>query len=101
MLLRSHLALFVLAALFAAPLAAKGPRYTDPKKADKDYADQGEYAGEVSTPDGKKEKVGVQVIALGKGKFRAVAYPGGLPRSRLDQKSRRYQRRRPARGRSD
>jgi hypothetical protein len=41
---------------------------------DPDYAFQGEYEG---GEDG--ETIGVQVIALGKGSFQAVFYPGGLP----------------------
>lgn len=58
--------------------AAKGPAYTDPQKADADFAYQGEYTGEITTEDGK-QKLGVQVIALGKGEFRSVSYHGGLP----------------------
>jgi hypothetical protein len=43
-----------------------------------DLAVQGEYSGDVD--DGNNvQKFGVQVIALGDGKFRSVAYPGGLP----------------------
>ena len=57
---------------------AKGPAYTDPDKADADFAFQGEYVGTVPSDNGD-QKVGVQVIALGNGKFKAVAYPGGLP----------------------
>lgn len=57
---------------------AKGPAYTDPDKADADFPFQGEYVGTVKNDDGEF-KVGVQVIALGGGKFRTVAYPGGLP----------------------
>jgi hypothetical protein len=52
--------------------------YTDPAKADPDFAFQGEYAGELSI-DGQPMKFGVQVVALGNGDFNAVGYPGGLP----------------------
>jgi hypothetical protein len=45
---------------------------------DTDFAIQGEYAGKV-VDDGQTIWSGVQVIALGDHKFRAVAYPGGLP----------------------
>jgi hypothetical protein len=49
-----------------------------PEEAGPDFAVQGEYSGEVATSGGA-QKVGVQVIALGKGKFHAVGYKGGLP----------------------
>lgn len=39
---------------------------------------QGEYMGVIDGEHGPK-KLGVQVIALGKGEFRAVGYTGGLP----------------------
>jgi hypothetical protein len=51
---------------------------TDPSQAGAEFALQGEYSGEVKTDDGPK-KVGVQIIALGQGKFHAVAFVGGLP----------------------
>jgi len=64
--------------LMTLPLWAKGPAVTDPSKADADFAYQGEYAGEVPSEIGKV-KIGVQVIALGGGKFHAVGHFGGLP----------------------
>jgi len=64
--------------LTAVAQAGKGPAYTDPEKADADFAVQGEYTGTVKMKEGDM-KMGVQVIALGKGKFRAVHRPGGLP----------------------
>jgi acetyl esterase/lipase len=57
---------------------AGNPACTDPARADGDFAFQGEYVGEV-THDGQPMRFGVQIIALGDGKFDAVAYPGGLP----------------------
>lgn len=72
---------FALAASFAVSIQAadKGlPAYTDAAKAGADFTVQGEYSGELSTKNGQL-KVGVQVIALGEGKFRAVVYHGGLP----------------------
>lgn len=50
--------------------------YTDPAKVDADYAFQGEYSGEIGD---EKLKYGVQIIALGDGKFHASGLPGGLP----------------------
>lgn len=43
-----------------------------------DYQVQGEYEGEVKT-DGQAHKAGLQLVALGNGKFAAEVYPGGLP----------------------
>lgn len=45
---------------------------------DPDFKIQGEYQGTVKSADAEF-KAGVQVIALGEGRFHAVAYPGGLP----------------------
>ena len=64
---------------FSAAFAAGGKAFTDPKEAGPDFVVQGEYVGEFDKGDKGKEKWGVQVIALGEGKFHAVAYAGGLP----------------------
>jgi hypothetical protein len=71
--------LFVLiAAVFMTDASAKGPVYLDPEKADRDFGYQGEYAG--STKAGDQEmRFGIQVVALGAGKFHAMSYVGGLP----------------------
>lgn len=56
----------------------KADAVLDPAKADEDFPFQGEYSGTV-TRDGEMVKQGVQVIALGDGKFDAVGFHGGLP----------------------
>lgn len=53
---------------------AGGDAETDPAKAGPDFAAQGEYVGDVGG-----EKWGVQVVAMGDGKFQGVGYKGGLP----------------------
>lgn len=71
--------LVALSLLALCMVAADEPQsgvYDDPAKVDADYAYQGEYSGEVGDD---KLKYGVQVIALGDGKFHAVGYPTGLP----------------------
>jgi hypothetical protein len=72
------LAMFALLCFVCLPAfaAEKEPTYITTEQAakDPDFALQGEYAGEL-----KGEKRGVQVIALGNGKFHAVGYEGGLP----------------------
>lgn len=74
--IRGLLAVALLVALPSASLLAADPQ--DVVIKDPDFLVQGEYVGEVNKPDGKK-KFGVQVIALGKGKFHAVWRDGGLP----------------------
>lgn len=62
--------------LFAADEKKKS--YLNEKEAGPDFATQGEYTGDV-TIDGNTLKVGVQVVALGDGKFIAAGHKGGLP----------------------
>jgi hypothetical protein len=83
MLARFSLALVALPLLAAVALAAEpkdNPTYDDPlaASADADFAIQGEYIGELDTGLGAV-KTGARVVALGKGKFHAVLYLGGLP----------------------
>ncbi len=57
------------------------PVYTDPSQTDEDYHYQGEYRGWQS-PNGEiegRQAIGLQVVALGDGKFSAAKYYGGLP----------------------
>ena len=70
---------FAFSLLTCCLFAADQPKpdvYDDPAKVDADYAFQGEYSGEVGED---KVKYGLQVIALGSGKFHAAGLPGGLP----------------------
>lgn len=72
------LCLAVTLALVIRCSAAEDPKYPDPLQVDADFALQGEYSGAVGGPD-DRQRLGVQVIALGKGRFEAVGYFGGLP----------------------
>lgn len=56
---------------------------------DADYHLQGEYAGCVLFADGYQRTVGLQVVALGDGKFDALWYQGGLPGNGYDGSIRR------------
>ena len=63
------------------PAISAGPGgkvFTDPTKAGEDYKIQGEYLGDVTTQDGNRT-IGIQVIALGGGKFNVIGHVGGLP----------------------
>ncbi len=77
-MLRGACALKFACLLLAGSTLAAGPVFTDREHVDDDFAVQGEYAGSVSI-DGAEFPIGVQVIARGRGRFDAVAYPGGLP----------------------
>ncbi len=64
--------------LIAPAAADKGEAFTNVQSAGPDYQFQGEYMGKVDIGGGE-EDFGVQIIALGEGKFRLVALQGGLP----------------------
>src|SRR5437879_5802519 len=85
--------LFVLAALIVCvqtPLSVGGDKkteakkkpnvWTDPADAPIDYQIQGEYAND-------KDKIAMQVVARGNGKFDAYILQGGLPGAGWDPKS--------------
>ena len=63
---------------FASCVLAKGPTFADPEKTGPEFNIQGEYTGVVATNDGEI-KIGVQIIALGKDRYRTVGFHGGLP----------------------
>ena len=87
--MKNHVALVLLFVLCCSTLSAKEPATLDPKKADADFPVQGEYVGKVNS-DGQEVNVGIQIIALGDGKFDAVGYIGGLPGAGWD-KSEKHQ----------
>lgn len=83
---RPLLGAVLLTGLIAATLAAKGPAYVDPSQTDADFPFQGEYVGMIKTENGEV-KVGLQVVALGGGKFHAIGHHGGLPGDGWDGKT--------------
>ena len=77
--------------------ADKYPTYIDPSVAGRDYVVQGEYVGKV----GGKIPIGVQVIALGGGKYEGIVHGGGLPGAGWDGITRYYIRGEWKRGRGE
>ncbi len=74
-------AICVLAVAVNASAADKKSAVTDINLVDQDFAFQGEYTGVALNDSNCWQCTGLQVIAMGDGKFDAVAYPGGLPGS--------------------
>ncbi len=73
-------------AFFGSTQAAQKSRgiFTNPSEAGPDYQIQGEYTGEIKGHG----KFGVQVVALGDGKFDVYFLKGGLPGAGWNQKDR-------------
>jgi 3-keto-disaccharide hydrolase len=70
----------------AADRPPKAETYLTPRTAGPDFLIQGEFNG--TKDQGPDKNLGAQVIALGKGTFRLVLLPGGLPGSGWDAKTR-------------
>jgi hypothetical protein len=58
----------------------------DRASVDGDFEIQGEYSGEIAAANGR-QRIGIQVVAVGYGKLHAVFYPDGLPGDGWDKKS--------------
>src|SRR5262245_56706811 len=84
---------YLLAVVFAlAPhgaSAADGGVLQNATLLDDDFFLQGEYTGSQSGGDRGSVGTGLQVVALGAGKFQAVEFAGGLPGNGWDGKTRR------------
>src|SRR4051794_16981402 len=61
------------------------PAITDESEAGSDYRLQGEYVGWLTGAPSGSGRVGLQIVALGDGKFDAVQYRGGLPGNGWDR----------------
>jgi hypothetical protein len=76
----------MLSGIASAQQAKNKTTHLNPADAGIDYALQGELAGYVRTPAWGLVNCGLQVVALGDGKFDAVLYRGGLPGAGWDLK---------------
>ena len=81
LLMKKILLIALIISLIPAFAAEKGDALLSPKAAGKDFVIQGEYSGE----DAEGERVGLNIIALGDGKFQGVGFTGGLPGDGWDQ----------------
>jgi hypothetical protein len=77
-MIRMAWAAAVFLTILTAPPLAVGAEGKVSGPDDPDFKIQGEYTGTIQSPNGPS-KIGVQVIALGDGKFHAVGHRGGLP----------------------
>ena len=93
MMSRQTLGLWVLAVLASSgvgsPINAhdQAKKVTELTEVDADYHIQGEYIGAIPL-DGCCRPIGLQVMALGEGRFEALIYRGGLPGNGFDCSSR-------------
>jgi len=60
---------------------------TSEAEVDGDFAIQGEYLGQVRAVDGRPVVFGLQVVALGNGRFSALGYQDGLPGNGWDREN--------------
>jgi hypothetical protein len=74
--------------MFLSALACIAAASNAAAQTDADFAIQGEYTGFVDRPGFGSETIGLQVVALGGGKFDAVRYRGGLPGAGGDKATR-------------
>lgn len=81
----SFFSLFISPVLVCSVASAAGDKAVlTAEEAGPDYHVQGEYEGQ----DGSRNKVGIQVVALGDGKFDAYVLTGGLPGDGWDKSGR-------------
>ena len=84
--IKNSIGLALVLACGAAEMKAEDT-FLDEKTAGPDFKVQGEYVGTITSPDGEKNKLAAQVIALGDGKFRTVFHGGGLPGDGWDRET--------------